>query len=57
MDNHPCKTHSCRRGDRSSLASKSHPPQQILLHSAKLPLDCRHRGRKLGELRGGAKKS
>lgn len=28
------------------------PSKQILLHSAKLPLDCRHRGRKRRELGG-----
>lgn len=65
----PWMTSSCRHGDQSSLLQsmakecpgKIKPPllpplKQILLYSAKFPLDCRHRGRMHGK-QGGQRRS
>lgn len=41
----PAVAKHCPSGKRAS-------PQTLQVHSAKLPLDCRHRGRKHGEMGG-----
>ena len=44
------------RPSTARARSSPRPPKQILLHSAKFPLDCRHRGRTRGK-QGGQRRS